>query len=503
MFLGKGLVSFNKSTTSVLKCKIFNPSLSINRHISYTSTYLNNNKHEHHIRALEKDINNLDKTHIILKESESETNDSFKTNDLKFKKITKLMNTHSHSHSHSSNPLKHTHSHIGDISQENFYKEILSSKSATKNPAIRITVLGLLSNIGLATVKFAGGIIYNSYALIADAIHTLTDLIADCLTLFSCKLTLLKQAPNKDGKIQKFTDQLYFGTGKIDTLSSLAVYGINLAAGLSIGLDALLTITGPLLPLGLKDILHVHSHLGIVGIEAAGIALVSIIIKELLFWKTKKVATNSNSQVLLANAYHHRVDSLSAMVALVSISGGYFFHLAYLDAIGGMIISGLLVKSGFTGFWQACEDLLDKKLDYKSEIYTKIKSNIELQLENLVSNNNSNIPYKLREFDILRHGSHYNLFIKLDVPMQQKWDNVLDINEFDTVREHISHIIKVDNPEVKNIFLEFKKPADEVESKTKEELQFEENLKNENLEGAHICGEEHDHSHSHSHTHKH
>lgn len=500
MHLGKGLVCFNKPNTFLLRFKIFNPSWYINRHISNTPTYLNkNNKHEHHIRALENDINNLDKTHIILKSSEFETNDSFKTNDLKFKKITKLVDTHSHSHSHSSNPLKHTHSHIGDRSQEKFYKEMLSSKSTRKNPAIKITVIGLLSNVGLATLKFAGGIIYNSYALIADAIHTLTDLIADFLTLFSCKLTLLKKNPNNEGKIQKFTNQLYFGTGKIDTLSSLAVYGINLAAGLSIGLDALVTIMGPLLPLGLKDMLHIHSHLGIVGIEAAGIALVSIIIKELLFWKTKKVATASNSQVLLANAYHHRVDSLSAMVALVSISGGYFFHLAYLDAIGGMIISGLLVKSGFSGIWKACEDLLDKKLDYKDDVYKKVKSNIELHLENLVSNNNSNIPYKLREFDILRHGSYYNLFIKLDVPMQQKWDNVLDIKEFDTVREHLSHLIKSDNPEIKNIFLEFKKPDDEVESKTREELQFEENLKKDNLEGAHICGEENDHSHTHKH----
>ncbi|CAI8493917.1 unnamed protein product [Hanseniaspora opuntiae] len=145
MHLGKGLVCFNKPNTSLLRFKIFNPSWYINRHISNTPTYLNkNNKHEHHIRALENDINNLDKTHIILKSSEFETNDSFKTNDLKFKKITKLVDTHSHSHSHSSNPLKHTHSHIGDRSQENFYKEMLSSKSTRKNPAIKITVIGLL-----------------------------------------------------------------------------------------------------------------------------------------------------------------------------------------------------------------------------------------------------------------------------------------------------------------------------------------------------------------------
>ncbi|GMM42818.1 Mmt1 protein [Hanseniaspora uvarum] len=488
------------SKTSLFKHSIYKSQFPLYKQFSSAPILLNKKQSQiNQIKSLEKDINSLDKTHIVLKASEFEKNDSFKTNDLKYKNIAKHKSVHSHEHTHSNNLLTHTHSHMGDLSQENFYKDLLSSKNATKNPAIRITIIGLLSNIGLAGVKFAGGIIYNSYALIADAIHTLTDLIADCLTLLSCKLTLPKQDASGENKLQKFTNQLYFGTGKIDTLSSLAVYSINLIAGLSIGLDALMTILGPVLPLGLKDILHIHSHLGVVGIEAAKIALVSIVIKELLFWKTKKVATNAKSQVLLANAYHHRVDSLSAMVALVSISGGYFFHLAYLDAIGGLIISGILVKSGFNGVWKACEDLLDKKVDVDDTVYKKIKTNLQLHLENMVSNNNSNVPYKIRKLDILHHGSHCNLFVKLDVPIHQKWGNVLDINEFDTVREHLIHLIQKDNPEVKNIFIEFTKPRGKQEELTEEERQFDINLKNDNLDGAHICGEENDHSHTHKH----
>lgn len=500
MDLRNCLVLFTNFNTPLFKNAVYKSRFHTYKHFSTAPILFNKIKKQNdQIKSLEKDINNLDKTHIILKTSEHEKNDAFKTNDLKYKNVINKVNSHSHEHSHSSNPLTHTHTHMGNLSQEKLYTEMLSSKDITKNPAIKITIIGLLSNIGLATVKFAGGIIYNSYALIADAIHTLTDLIADCLTLLSCKLTIPKDNNSKDNKLQSFTSQLYFGTGKIDTLSSLAVYSINLVAGLSIGFDALMTILGPILPLGLEEILHIHSHLGVVGIEAGMIALVSIFIKEFLFWKTKKVATDTSSQVLLANAYHHRVDSLSAMVALVSISGGYFFHLAYLDAIGGLIISGILVKSGFNGVWKACEDLLDKKVDANDEVYKKIKTNIEYHLENLVSNNNSDVPYKIREFDVLHNGSHCNLFVKLDVPMQQKWDNVLDINEFETVREHLIHLIKKDNPEVKRIFIEFKKPDSEHEEMTEEEKQFEINLKKERIDGAHICGDDGDHPHTHKH----
>ncbi len=82
------------------------------------------------------------------------------------------------------------------------------------------------------------------------------------------------------------------------------------------------------------------------------------------------------------------------MVALVSISGEVTFSLAYLDAIGGLIISGILVKSGFNGVWKACEDLLDKKVDVDDTVYKKIKQIFQLYLENMVGNNNSNVPTK-------------------------------------------------------------------------------------------------------------
>lgn len=344
---------------------------------------------------------------------------------------------------------------------------------------------------------------YNSYALIADAMHTMTDLFSDFLTLFSCKLTMKNS--DKNG----ITSSLFMGPGKIDTLSSLAVYSINLIAGLSIGLDALMMVAGPILPVAFKEILHIHSHIGVVGVEAGIIALFSIFLKEWLFWRTTKVATQVKSNVLLANAYHHRVDSLSAMVAMVSIFSSFFLNFAYLDAIGGLIISGILVKSGFSGIWKACQELLDKKLPENSEKYKTINEEINFLLNNLVSNNNSDIPYKLKSFTLLPCGAHLNCFLQVTVPPVQKWGNVLEITEFESVRSHLSFNLKEKYPEINKIFIEFKKDVpnrDNRSAKSQEELQFEINKHKEHVEGAHICGEEHDgsgHSHSHDHSHKH
>ncbi|OBA26261.1 cation efflux protein [Hanseniaspora valbyensis NRRL Y-1626] len=502
----------------VLKCTSIN--LSSLRYLHNSSIRLENRKYDKEINSLANDIASIDKSHIILKDSETESNDSFRTNDLKQKikhsTDKHLHQTHTHEDSalHSLNPLAHTHTHTGDISQENFYKDLLSAKSLKGNPAVKITVIGLLSNVGLAVLKFTGGFMYHSYALIADAMHTLTDLFSDFLTLFSCKLTMKNS--NKNG----LTSQLFMGPGKIDTLSSLAVYSINLIAGLSIGLDALMMVTSPILPVALKEILHIHSHLGVVGIEAGVIALFSIFLKEWLYWKTTKVATEVKSNVLLANAYHHRVDSLSAMVAMVSISSSFFFNFAYLDAIGGLIISGILIRSGFSGVWNACGELLDKKVLETSDKYKNVKMEVDALLDNLVSNNNSDIPYKLKQLTVLPCGAHLNCFIELTVPDEQKWGNILDINEFESVREHLAYNLREKYPEINKVFIEFKKAAAKSDTQldvteSQEKKQFEINKSMSHVEGAHICsddlssGHTHTHSHnsgdtnSHNHTHKH
>lgn len=129
-----------------------------------------------------------------------------------------------HSHSHDQGGLfLHSHSH-SHLHQPN---ELLSTNRETilKNPAVRITWIGMLVNIGLVISKGIGGVVFHSQSLIADAIHSISDMIADVMTLATVNVS------NKIGTLTHFP----LGYGKIETMGSVFVSGVLLLAGVSVG----------------------------------------------------------------------------------------------------------------------------------------------------------------------------------------------------------------------------------------------------------------------------
>jgi divalent metal cation (Fe/Co/Zn/Cd) transporter len=107
---------------------------------------------------------------------------------------------------------------------------------------------------------------------------------------------------------------------------------------------------------------HSHSHAHddkIADLNAAWIALISIGVKEWIFAATMKVAKRTGSKVLVANAWHHRIDSLVSMVAVVTIGGGYFWGIKWLDPLGGLIVSSMIVRAGYTTAKSSVLELID------------------------------------------------------------------------------------------------------------------------------------------------
>ena len=124
--------------------------------------------------------------HIHLRESETEENDSFKLGTM----LTRKPQHANHAHTHGlGNPLL-----------------VLSRDQFKTNPGVRITWIGLLTNVGLAVGKFTGGVVFHSQALIADSIHAISDLVSDFLTLFSVGLATRKP-----------THDYPYGYGKVET----------------------------------------------------------------------------------------------------------------------------------------------------------------------------------------------------------------------------------------------------------------------------------------------
>lgn len=412
----------------------------------------------------------------------------------------------SHSHSHSDAEGHHTHSHSGSgmlhhhkHSMHEPNELLAADASAIKsNPAVRITWIGLLVNIALAISKGIGGVYFHSQALVADAIHSVSDMLADFLTLATVNVA------SKIGTPTKFP----LGYGKLETIGAFLVSAILLFAGVSVGWSSLLQIFEFVLPAHLYEIAshihighdhshtdlgsvgggHSHSHVDGVGadltahreipnINAAWLAGGSIIAKELLYRKTMKIAVQTNSKVLVANAWHHRVDSLTAVVALLTVTGGVLFNVAWLDSIGGIAVSFLIIKAGWDSMKEAWFELIDRGEKPGSELYNKVEGIIKNELEI----NKDLEQFRLNQLSVLSSGANTNIYCKLTTI--NKDINLIALNQYE---KKLSDLIREDDRFVRNIYIKFENVAEhpEEEHNTEEE-------------------KDHKHEHEHVHTHKH
>lgn len=401
-------------------------------HFHTHSVRLNDKRHKN---SQNNDVNDHD--HIHLMQSETEKNDSFVPNGERHAMHLQTVQ-HKHTHSHTeSNPLL-----------------VLSLKEIKQNPGVRITWIGLGSNVAIAAGKFVGGIVFHSQALLADSIHALSDLVSDVLTLFSVGLS--------SGSATK---EFPYGQGKIETVGSLAVSTILAMAGVSIGWGSLCAIVGPIIPHTIVEMVaglmssHSHSHThgtieGVTNINAAWIAAGSIVVKEWIFQATKSIAIKTNSNVLMANAWHHRVDSLTSFVALIAITSSYFFNVQCLDDIGGLIVSALIIKTGGEGMVQSIKELIDQSVPHNDPRYIQVENLLNDSLKKLVSNNNSDKPYEVKELIVLSSGPNLRLSTVLKVPTQ-KWDNTLTIKEAENVSQYLRNIVKKNITNMKKVEVEF------------------------------------------------
>jgi len=185
---------------------------------------------------------------------------------------------------------------------------------------LSITLLGMVINVFLAVFKILFGVFGNSSALIADGVHSFSDLITDVVAYFGVKWSL-RPADNNHN----------FGHGKIETFSAFVISVLLLITSLVIGYEAVL-----------KFMLFIQSGRYIEpDISTAIVALISVIVKELLFRITYKVGSDAGLETIKANAYHHRSDALSSVAVFIGIMIAIIFggQFAVLDPITAFIVS--------------------------------------------------------------------------------------------------------------------------------------------------------------------
>ncbi|MDE5787017.1 MAG: cation diffusion facilitator family transporter [Bacteroidaceae bacterium] len=212
----------------------------------------------------------------------------------------------------------------------------------------RVTLMGSVVNIVLLTGKFIAGILGNSAAMIADAVHSLSDFLTDIVVLVFVRLSNKPADCDHD-----------YGHGKYETIAT-SVIGIALAVvGVMLGWNG----TEKIISFFAGEPQQAPEVIALVA------ALVSIASKEWVYRVTRRVADETNSQALAANAWHHRSDALSSVGTALGIGGAILLggQWAVLDAVAAVIVSVMIIQTAARLLRQASGELLEESLPKETE----------------------------------------------------------------------------------------------------------------------------------------
>ena len=199
----------------------------------------------------------------------------------------------------------------------------------------RVTVAGAAMNVLLALAKMAGGICASSQALVADAVHSLSDLFTDAAIIVGVKYWVMpadKEHPYGHGKIE----------GAVTALIGVMVAVV----AVEIAWDGVKTL--------------VWGEPKVPGLAACCVALASVAVKEVLYRWTHAVAKRCNSPATEANAWHHRSDAISSLPVAAAVAAAHFWpSLKWLDAVGAVCVGGFILHVAWRIVKPAFEGLTD------------------------------------------------------------------------------------------------------------------------------------------------
>ncbi|MBM7624622.1 cation diffusion facilitator family transporter [Sporohalobacter salinus] len=273
----------------------------------------------------------------------------------------------------------------------------------------KISIITLISNLILTGVKVVIGFYFHSQALLADGLHSASDVVSTVIVMIGN--VIAKEPPDEDHP---------YGHGKAEAIAT-KILGISLIIG---GFGILKeTIT-----------LIIANQITVPGTLVLWAALGSIVIKEMMYQYTYRVGKKVNHQALIADAIHHRTDAFSSIAALIG-AGGARFGYPILDPIAGLIVALFILKTGIEIFQDAANELMDAapKQEVFDEIFEIIKSIDDvIGVENL----------KIRS-----HGPNYFIDVRVIV------DNQLSVIEGHEVAVQVRSEIKQWNNNIQEVLV--------------------------------------------------
>ncbi|WP_207750654.1 cation diffusion facilitator family transporter [Anaeromonas gelatinilytica] len=279
-----------------------------------------------------------------------------------------------------------------NINKENRYK--------SSQKVIWITIF---LNTFLSILKIVIGLLANSNAMLADGIHSMSDVGSSLGIIVG--LFIAKKPEDKEHQ---------YGHEKAETIATFMLSMLLIAVGLNIGYSSVKLIFS--------------GDVQVPGVAAIWAAIISIIVKEIQFRISMRTGKKINSDVLIADAWHHRSDALSSIAALIGIIGSRLGY-GFLDPLAGLIVSIIVVKVGVEIFIKGTNELMDESLEE----------------EKLIKIVNSVLSHKgvktINDIKARKHGSMAYVDIEIAV------DPNISVIEGHDIAEDVENIVyeKIDN----------------------------------------------------------
>ncbi|MBO4604224.1 MAG: cation transporter [Clostridiales bacterium] len=223
----------------------------------------------------------------------------------------------------------------------------------------KVTLVGVGGNVLLTAFKMTAGILGKSGAMVSDAVHSLSDVFATLIAYLGTRIS--KRSPDKEHP---------YGHERLECVASLILGLVLAATGIGIGRVGILNI-----------ISGDYASLEVPRLIALIASVVSIVTKELMFWYTRHYAKKIDSQVFMADAWHHRSDAFSSVGSLIGI-GGAMLGYPVLDSVASVVICVFILKVAYDIIKGAISNMIDTSC---GEEYEKQVSDYVMSVEGVKS----------------------------------------------------------------------------------------------------------------------
>lgn len=291
-----------------------------------------------------------------------------------------------------------------------------SKDKVTENEFIRVanrvSIISIVQNALLSGFKLLAGIVAHSSAMVSDAVHSASDVFSTIIVMIGVKIS------------SKDSDKEHpYGHERLECVAAIILAVVLLITGIKIGSGAVRNI-----------IAGNYQALQKPGVLALVAAIVSIVVKEAMYWYTRHYAIKIDSSALMADAWHHRSDALSSIGALIGI-GGAMLGFPIMDSVASIVIFFFIAKAAFDIFKDAMDKMVDHSCDEETENAIR---------ESVLKNS------EVKGVDLLQTRIFGN---KIYVDLEISVDGTYTLSKAHDIAEEVHEDIEQNFPKVKHIMV--------------------------------------------------